>query len=319
MRRPAKTGFTLVELLVVIAIIGILIALLLPAVQAAREAARRSQCSNNLKQMGLAVHNFHDAYRRFPPGYVGHQNSWQFSWGMQHTSLLAFLLPYVEQQAIYDRTDSERASFGNISLFDVDKPPYPNTTTAWWGRQQSWNMAHEDIVTFRCPSYLEQEPQGGMGAILITYNDTVLQIGYWASPNYPRIATTNYLASAGGIGKTRNASWSRYEGVFTKRSKNAFRSVQDGTSNTLMMGEVVGGKPDLRYLYSWMGCGAMPSGWGLPSGDTSGWWQFDSYHPGVVQFCMMDGSVTPISTTIERSIFIYLSGMRDGRTTPNYP
>src|SRR5688572_12222721 len=104
-RRP---GFTLVELLVVIAIIGILVALLLPAVQAAREAARRISCSNNLKQVALACHNFHDVYDRLPPGGAndqppfGTQNTinGNAQWG---SSWKVYILPYLEQSAIYDR------------------------------------------------------------------------------------------------------------------------------------------------------------------------------------------------------------------------
>ena len=97
MRWRKVTGFTLVELLVVIAIIGILIALLLPAVQAAREAARRAQCSNNLKQIGLALQHFHEAKRHFPPGRGGPPP--------KIFSALAYLLPYVEETALYGQLD----------------------------------------------------------------------------------------------------------------------------------------------------------------------------------------------------------------------
>ena len=102
MTRNSWRAFTLVELLVVIAIIGILIALLLPAVQAAREAARRIQCSNNLKQFGLALHNYHDAHRTFPGGYhslCGNEHIYR------HGGLVIHLLPYMEAQALYDTID----------------------------------------------------------------------------------------------------------------------------------------------------------------------------------------------------------------------
>jgi prepilin-type N-terminal cleavage/methylation domain-containing protein len=101
-RQARRTGFTLVELLVVIAIIGILVALLLPAVQAARESARRSQCQNNMKQLVTAMHVYHDAYNRFPPGHTGWgataQTNFQHSW-------MTLLLPFVEEQALYDQYD----------------------------------------------------------------------------------------------------------------------------------------------------------------------------------------------------------------------
>ncbi|HTN77380.1 MAG TPA: DUF1559 domain-containing protein, partial [Pirellulaceae bacterium] len=107
MERPveARRAFTLVELLVVIAIIGVLVALLLPAVQAAREAARRMQCSNNVKQLGLSLHNHHDTYNRFPPGGANDQTPFgtetaTSGWG---SSWMVYILPYIEQNALYSQ------------------------------------------------------------------------------------------------------------------------------------------------------------------------------------------------------------------------
>ncbi len=96
-----KKGFTLVELLVVIAIIGILVALLLPAIQAAREAARRTQCNNNLKQIGVALHKYHDTYKILPPSYVNNGPEIMWGWGM-------LILPFMEQQALFDTIDPVR-------------------------------------------------------------------------------------------------------------------------------------------------------------------------------------------------------------------
>src|SRR5688500_9373803 len=108
-----RRGFTIIELLVVIAIIGVLTALLLPAVQAAREAARRMACTNNLKNLGLALHHYHDVYRTFPPGAVGPLTPMfpQYA-ALKHHGLGTFLLPYLEQQALGDQYD------WSVSWFD---------------------------------------------------------------------------------------------------------------------------------------------------------------------------------------------------------
>ena len=107
----------------------------------------------------------------------------------------------------------------------------------------------------------------------------------------------------------------RWRGVYTNRSKISFRSIRDGSSNTLMFGEAGGWKPQPDFFYSWMGCGAMPTAWGLKQFASDGWTQFSSYHPGVVQFCLADGSVKGISRQIDRDdAFIPLSSIEDGKT-----
>ena len=126
-----RRAFTLIELLVVIAIIGVLVSLLLPAVQQAREAARRAQCTNNLKQIGLALHNYHDANGRFPPGYRDPRPDSQPGpgWGWP-----VFILPHVEQPSLHVQLDPERTLFGNGA---DTTPTTPQTLTP--------------LAVFRCP------------------------------------------------------------------------------------------------------------------------------------------------------------------------
>jgi prepilin-type N-terminal cleavage/methylation domain-containing protein len=107
MRRHRARGFTLVELLVVIAIIGVLVALLLPAVQAAREAARRTQCGNNLRQFAIAVHNYHDQQQVFPPSHINYMSSYKYQSytpALNHSGMM-LILPYIEQGNVSDRVD----------------------------------------------------------------------------------------------------------------------------------------------------------------------------------------------------------------------
>ncbi len=152
MKRSQRGAFTLVELLVVITIIGILIALLLPAVQAAREAARRIQCSNHLKQIGLGAHNFQNQNNRFPPGYLGpipQPQSAAFSG--QAVCCLAFILPFMELDNVWEPMDADISDPANagISLFDLAQVGNP-----YWAptRPHAWRMAQTKIGTFICPS-----------------------------------------------------------------------------------------------------------------------------------------------------------------------
>jgi len=202
MKTLGRRGFTLVELLVVIAIIGILIALLLPAVQAAREAARRSQCSNNLKQLGLALHNYHDVAKTFPAG-IGPQpwsptaaawENWN-SWGG-----LAALSPYFEQASIY-----KMINFSFVWSYND-----PATTSDNWGATCTW------INTLLCPS----DPPA-------RYT--------------PDMGPTSYNFSHGPSSDWDIASGQEV-GMFDKTFWPSMADIRDGTSNTIAMSEALLGK-----------------------------------------------------------------------------
>lgn len=215
-RRPA---FTLVELLVVIAIIGILIALLLPAVQAAREAARRSQCTNNLKQLGIAVQNYHDATLAFPPLATGPLNSGSNDpKGKFHgqLSFLVLLSPYMEQTAIYNQVNWTGG--GGAANF-----------------MQPWNAAYQpwfhEIPALLCPSDILC-PTATSNA----FNGIKYQMGH-----------NNYKASVGTT--VNNNQWYATNGVFQCDGNGtvALRDILDGTSHTMLVGERCQGNQTDRY------------------------------------------------------------------------
>lgn len=222
--RTVRRGFTLIELLVVIAIIAILVALLLPAVQQAREAARRSQCKNNLKQLGLALHNYHDAHNILPPGDInagGYDSAWLENLGQpprNHTAYM-FLLPYIDQAAVYNLIDFSLptgAADGNGIL------------TGPTGSQP--NAVGRSITVFECPS--DPYPSGPY-----TYNSNTAY------------ATDNAYRTSYGLVYPKYNMDTSY-GAFTEISngvplKSAFghngaariRDFKDGTSNTLVIME----------------------------------------------------------------------------------
>ena len=320
MRTRPRTAFTLVELLVVITIIGILIGLLLPAVQAARESARRSQCCNHLKQIGLAAHNFQAAHGCFPPGYIGPKPQAPAPpYDFQFTGSLACLLPYLELSVASDAMDADKDQHASVSLFDLDLVGDP-----YWKRTASWQTAQTRISTFVCPSddpYKADDPFALLHLFLDPGQNPpeVILLGAVFSNGAGNVlGRTNYLGCAGGMGLTGAANWDPWHGVFMNRSKNDFRHITDGASNTLLFGEVMGGKPSgssQRYSFAWTGCGVMSTAWGLSE---ESWHEFNSRHPGVVQFCLADGSVRPISELVDYNTFLALSGMEDGKVaTPD--
>ncbi|MES2789197.1 MAG: DUF1559 domain-containing protein [Planctomycetota bacterium] len=213
MRRAKNQAFTLIELLVVIAIIAVLIALLLPAVQQAREAARRSQCKNNIKQLGLALHNYHDAFLVFPPGGTTCTGSLTSYPTLSGHSLFASLLPYIDQGPLFNQINSGYGGFntGGVGSYDV----------------KSEQGTLQVLQAFLCPT-----------SSTATFNGYQF-ITPGGSP-YPLIgsqATTNYV---GIMGSSQSGSVRSNTGTFYLNSKNGTRDMTDGTSNSMVIGEYSG-------------------------------------------------------------------------------
>ena len=298
-----KRGFTLIELLVVIAIIAILIALLLPAVQQAREAARRSTCKNSLKQIGLALHNYHDTHGVFPPGYVLNWD-WTASPIVRLNSIgwSAFILPFVDQANLYNDLE------GNTNGW-VD---------GWVGGANT--VPGTPLPVYVCPS----DPQ-----------KTVLN-------NFGTNAKSNYVASVGATQLWRVDGWDgntppgqatgeKGPGMFWANSKLRIKDVKDGTSNTILVCERSGRDPDhnktdagiwvgIRPAEGSRGCLArVPSHGGttgsdgvdsLPNGlninSASG-----SAHEGGAHYLLGDGAVRFISENIDIDLFANLGDRED--------
>lgn len=213
-----RRGFTLIELLVVIAIIAVLIALLLPAVQQAREAARRTQCKNNLKQIGLALHNYHDAHNQFPPSMIfqtgqltARGNRAQRANGWAWTS---FILPFVDQAPLYQQLD-----FNTSLVTAANQIPIASK-----------------LQIAVCPS--------------------VPPINYCVvgAIKTPGILATNYVGNSGSYSLSAyyNSSDARRNGVFVEDAKIGIRDILDGTSNTIAVGETVfWGNGDTANTFYW--------------------------------------------------------------------
>ena len=229
--RISKQAFTLVELLVVIAIIGILVGLLLPAVQAAREAARRMQCSNNLKQIGLAIHNYESATKKIPPGaifYGGTQVDIGRFHGInnQRGSMLAFILPYIEQQTLYAQFDF---------TMPVNETRLPDPVNATGGMFLKGVL----VPSYKCPSDINEPISPGRNQIQPSnYHPSMgpsAQISNNAACSCPLFSTFRSFSQAGTNTNANPAGpFSRYGYDYAGN----FAFVTDGLSNTIFVGEV---------------------------------------------------------------------------------
>ncbi len=309
-----RRGFTLIELLVVIAIIAVLVALLLPAVQQAREAARRSSCKNNMKQLGVALHNYHDVHRVFPSGWIGANAAGPHT-GLDSPDLTGFgngfgwgamALPFIESGSLYSQL--------NFSLPLTDSANASSIATV--------------VSVFQCPS--DPKP------------DTA-QVTDSASNSFT-LGTSNYMGVFGirdvddceiGVGVTATEQCTA-EGIFYHNSRVSMRDITDGTSSTFMLGERTTFYPNLNtranpFYGTWMGlvpnstegaerflghCQHGPNyalgrdGAGLSIGDPG---DFGSSHTGGAQFVLADGSVRFISENIDTPTFQKLGQISDGQ------
>ncbi len=237
----SRRGFTLVELLVVIAIIGVLVGLLLPAVQAAREAARRMSCSNNFKQIGLAIHNYHAAYKQLPQ-QMGGTYHWGGAWhgapasradegnNVYEMSWLVGLTPFFEQQALWEQISNPYQVEGTNFSFPPMGPGPRRTLNH--ENQANYDPWMTNIPTLRCPSDPgEGLPSQGRTNYAACLGDSTL----W-----------NHGAGIGNAGQDSDPSNTNHEthrraafrGMFKPRGLTKFRSVLDGLANTIAAGEI---------------------------------------------------------------------------------
>lgn len=298
--RLCRNAFTLVELLVVIAIIGVLVALLLPAVQQAREAARRMQCSNNLKQMGIAFHNFHDTNNKFPPAAISNR----------YASFFPLLFPFMEAQNTADRLNlnAEMISGDNDLFIKSDAASIPGVLcpSRRSGIQISELGASTDYAT-------TGNRNGNNECDRLDEDEARLSTHFGA------------LVLATGVNIDSN-------GMLTKwRSQTDFASITDGTSNTSLLGEKYVPTNNLNR-HANVGDGTMYY-WHIEDWKTwmiirnskfplmrspnitTGEYRksFGSHHPGVSQFLLGDGSVRPVAVTIDPENLLLMADRRDGR------
>jgi len=267
-----RRGFSLIELLVVIAIIAILIVLLMPAVESAREAARRTQCRSNLHNIGLALHNYHGSFECFPPGWLTSRVGNFVYPG--YSSWLMAILPEIEQSNTFNAL--------NVLL-------------------PAWDAANSSVVVLRQELYLCPADFTSTGQFRMNWLGTDLTLAF-----------SNYVGNLGRdliLDYYNYGSTLQPDGVLYRRSKVAIRDITDGTSSTLLAGERVNDDPLCRPMWAFGATSVVTadSSHGISAGEHEYFWGFSSRHPQGAHFVMCDGSAGFISRKIDLNVFMNLS------------
>ncbi len=312
----SRRGFTLVELLVVIAIIGILVGLLLPAVQAAREAARRMQCSNNSKQIGLALHNYHDAFKMLPAGCGGLPNA-AGTFNGHGWTWHAGILPYLEQAPLYESIQGLDGMGHENGSQSAGKPLIVKATTL----SGFWCPSQPDVRSGpQKNGYQPSNYNGNMGTRIGNGNDNCICTG---------IATLNDM-------RTKDWGCMNGDGIFYVASRTRFGDVSDGLSNTIFVSEVpdsggaalgqFGAGCDRRLIFS-NGADANPPEEltefliGAETNDPINGGAEEaagSFHTGGAHFTFGDGSVHFLSENIDMTTYRALSTRFGGEVVKEY-
>ncbi len=334
MRKKKECGFTLVELLVVIAIIGILIGMLLPAVQSVRQAARRTTCANNVRQIALACHNYESARRSFPPGTIYNEIGAGPLYDPARVdgsgvTTLVYLLPFMEQTNLNSYISADRS--------------LKQTGAAWWGTISGsgsgtildFEAAQFDVPLFQCPSSGSQSMTGisvdmaaDLATFLITNADAAMDAGY---ASYLALGTTDYVSNSGHSSNDLSSDKFEFRGPFGERTRETFATISDGASNTVCFSEVrpftyaagITG-PNDRIGFSWFGASNFPSGYGInrryTEADGEGvefigkpYPSFSSNHPGGVNMARCDGSMQFVDENITAEVRDAFCGIADGQ------
>ncbi|WP_417735823.1 DUF1559 domain-containing protein [Rosistilla oblonga] len=329
-----RTGFTLVELLVVIAIIGILVGLLLPAVQAAREAARRMSCSNNMKQIGLALHNYHDTHQAFPysvsaSGAIATGSATPATGGVLNHRGWMLLLPFIELQNLQDQIDMNLPTGGHNSNGKGLAGPAPGAAG------NANDVAVSTVIdAFLCPSDPNPNQYTNTGSTHYSISvGTTSLLG--AFTNYDFNSARTYSSAE---------KWSRTtfetRRMFGHDESSKMRDVTDGTSNSAAVCETlratIDGESQTWGFTKWVGHGVdLAYGRGINDNECCGWttppyaqvprksrlgaWStVGSTHPGGAQVTFADGSVHFISETTDQIVLNRISYISDGQPIGDY-